>query len=351
MMEGRAAAHGRVVPSGFRPHPALRQAHLQTLLPALLRPLPALPMRRERLELPDGDFVMLGWSGGTQGPLAVLIHGLTGGLDSKYLRGLARRLVALGWRTVALELRGAGPQPNRLPRCYNQGDTGDFLHLCRLLRAREPGTPLFAVGWSLGGNVLLKALGEQGEAAPLDGAVAVSAPFELKPCAEHLRRGFARVYQSHLLKGLRQGIRRKHGPVPAPPGVDLQAALRAPNFFAYDDAYTAPINGYRDAEDYYARASCRQYLGAIRRTTLILHAADDPFMVPDVVPQAHELAPQVTLELSPTGGHVGFVGAGRWGAPVWWLERRIPQFLDEALRSTDNGNGNDGPQMNANKRE
>jgi predicted alpha/beta-fold hydrolase len=324
-------ACGEVAASAFRPHPLLRGAHAQTLWPSLLRAMPQVAMRRERLELADGDFVDLGWSGGEQGPLAVLLHGLTSGLDSTYLCGMAQALAARGWRTVALQLRGAGSEPNRLPRCYNQGDTGDFLHLCHLLREREPQTPLFAVGWSLGANILLKALGEEGAAAPLDGAAAVSAPFELAPCAERLRHGFARVYQSNLLAALREFLRRKHGPVAVPPGVDLQAALRARDFFAYDDAYTAPINGYRDAADYYARTSCRQFLGAIRRPTLILHAADDPFMVPSVVPQARELAPQVRLELSARGGHVGFVGAGRGGRPHYWLEQRIPDYLSSLL--------------------
>jgi predicted alpha/beta-fold hydrolase len=330
-MDASAGGHGALAASPFRPHPALPGPHLQTMLPALLRPRPRLAMRRERLELPDGDFVDLGWSGAGAGPLAILLHGLTGGLDSKYLRGLGRHLIARGWRTVALQHRGAGPVPNRLPRCYNQGDTSDFLHLCALLRQREPRTPLFAVGWSLGANILLKALGEQGTAAPVDGAVAVSVPFDLAACAEHMRHGFARVYQNNLLEALRQSVLRKHGPVKVPPGVDLAAALTARDFFDYDDAYTAPINGYRDAADYYARASCRQYLGAIRRPTLILHAADDPFMVPAVVPQAGELAPPVRLELSARGGHVGFVAAGRGGWPVCWLERRIPEYLDQQL--------------------
>jgi predicted alpha/beta-fold hydrolase len=325
-------AHGRIVASAFRPHPLLRNAHLQTLFPAFLRPLPPLEVRPERLELDDGDFVDLGWSGNTEGrgPLAILLHGLTGGFDSKYLRGTAQLLVAQGWRTVALQLRGSGPDTNRLPRCYNHGDTEDFHTLCRVLRQREPSTPLFAAGWSMGANILLKALGESGEQSLLSGAAAACAPFELQTCAERLRRGFSRVYTRHLLGNLGERLRRKHGPVPVLPPADLQAALKAPDFFAFDNAYTAPVNGYPDAIGYYQQASCGRFLKGVRRPTLAIHAADDPFMEPSVIPEPTQLAPAVTLELAPRGGHIGFVAAGPRGRPDYWLDRRMAQFLIEA---------------------
>jgi predicted alpha/beta-fold hydrolase len=325
-----SAVHGCIIASGFRPHPLLRNRHLQTLYPSLLRPLPGLPIRRERLELADGDFVDLGWSGEGRGPIAILLHGLTGGFDSKYLRGTARRLVARGWRTVALQLRGSGPDTNRLPRCYNHGDTEDFHTLCAVLRQREPQTPLYAAGWSMGANILLKAMGEAGGRSPVGAAAAACAPFQLEPCAERLRRGFPRVYQRHLLNNLGAILRRKHGPVPVLPVADLEQALRAPDFFVFDEAYTAPVNGYSGARDYYTRASCGQFLKDIRRPTLIVNALDDPFMVPEIIPKAEQLAPPVTLELARHGGHIGFIGAGRGGAPDYWLDRRVADYLLEA---------------------
>jgi predicted alpha/beta-fold hydrolase len=327
-----SATHGCIIDSGFKPHPLLRHPHLQTLYPSLLRPMPPLEFRRERWELPDGDFVDLGWSGNTQGggPLAVLLHGLTGGFDSKYVRGTARQLIARGWRTVTLQLRGSGPDTNRLPRCYNHGDTEDFLALCRRLRRDEPHTPLYAAGWSMGANILLKALGEAGEATPLAAAVACCAPFQLQPCAERLRRGFSRVYQRHLLDNLGAILRRKHGPVPLLPVADLQAALTAPDFFVFDEAYTAPVNGYGGAVDYYNRASCGPFLQHIRRPTLVVNALDDPFMVEEIVPKPGQLAPLVTLELSRHGGHLGFVAAGRGGMPEYWLDGRVADYLLEA---------------------
>ena len=316
---------GRIVSGDFRPHPLLRNAHLQTLGAALLRPLPRVEIRRERWELPDGDFVDLGFCGAGTGPQVVLLHGLTGGFDSKYMLGLARNLSRIGWRSVMMLFRGAGPEPNRLARTYHHGDTADLRALLIRLQVAEPATPLFAVGWSLGGNVLLKYLGESGNDTPLSGAVAVCPPFQLEICAEKLRAGFSRVYQRPLLSELKSGMRRKFATMPSP--IDLSRVLRTTDFFEFDDAATAPLNGFADARDYYNRSSCGNYLSRIQRPALILHALDDPFMRPEIVPPASALAAPVTLELSPHGGHVGFIAADRALRPYCWLERRIPEFL------------------------
>ena len=318
-------SHGRIVASDFRPHPLLRDAHLQTLLGSLARPSPPLNLRIERLELADGDFVDLGHCGDGEGPLVLLIHGLTGGFESKHLRGTARRLLRHGFRCVAFQQRGAGPEPNRLPRSYHHGASADVALVLEELRRREPHTPLYAVGWSLGANVLLKHLGEDGERSPLSAAVAVCAPLSLRECAEKLRRGFARVYQNRLLYELKLGLRRKHAQFALP--IDFAAALRARDFFEIDDAVTAPLHGFADALDYYARCSSGQFLRGIRRPTLIVNALDDPFMTPDIIPPERELAPDVTLELSTHGGHVGFIAAGPRGLPYCWLEQRIAEHL------------------------
>ncbi len=327
--------HGRIIHSSFKPHPLLRNAHLQTLFPALFRPTPALEIRRERLELPDGDYVDLGWCGdeNRSAQIAVLVHGLTGGFESKYLRGTARKLITRGWRCVLLQLRGGGDEPNRTAWQYNHGDSRDLRYLWRELKRREPQTPLYSVGWSLGANVTLKALAEEGDTAPITAAAVASVPFELKPCAEKLRTGFARVYQNKMLRELYNIIRRKHGPVPVPPNVNLPATLAAKDFFEFDNAYIAPIAGYKNALDYYAQCSSRQFLKSIRRPTLIVHALDDPFMTPDIVPTESELSSQVTLELSPRGGHVGFIAAWAFGQPMFWLEQRLANYLAKRSQS------------------
>ena len=332
-----ARAHGLIVPSRFKPHPLLPGAHLQTIAPAFVRPRVELAMRVERLETPDDDFVDIGWVGEHNfgGPIATLVHGLGGGFESQYLRGLARLLASLGWRVALLQLRGGGEQPNRLPRSYHHGDTIDLRWLWHRLRALEPQTPIAAVGWSLGGNLLLRALHEEGAEAPVSFAVACSVPFNLRDCAEHMNRGFARVYQHHLLTGLRQLVRRKlaAGSMPGslPEGVEVEQALAARSFFELDDAFTAPLNGFRNAIDYYERTSCGAIVNDIHVPTLIVQAEDDPFMSPGSIPPASALAPSVTLEVSASGGHVGFVGLGPWGQPDWWLEQRIAAHLEAAL--------------------
>ena len=321
-------AHGQVVQSGFRPHPLVSGPHLQTIA-SLLRPAPKLDLRRERLELTDGDFLDLGWSGDhhASGPLAVLVHGLGGGFDSKYVRGTASQLVARGWRTVILQLRGAGPEPNRLQRCYNQGDTEDLRYLWHLLSEREPHAFIASVGWSLGGNVNLKALAEEGSSTPVNIAAAASVPFSIRPCAERMRAGFSRIYQKRLLDALKEALRRKHPHIAPSRAVDLAAALAAQDFIAYDEAYTAPLAGFRDAEDYYTQSSCGRWLQDIRCPTLVVHALDDPFMTASIVPDVEALSSFVTLEVAQRGGHVGFVSTSPLGRPYCWLERRLSAYL------------------------
>ena len=317
--------YGTIAAADFAPAWWLPGPHLQTLWPALARRTPSAPIRRERFELPDGDFVDLDRTGGESGPLVVVLHGLQGSSRSSYARGLLGAFHRRGWHGVVMHFRGCGGEPNRLPRTYHSGETGDFGHVVRGLRARHPSTPMAAVGFSLGGNVLLKWLAERGAAAEVAAAVAVSVPFRLDGAADRLERGFSRMYKRHLIADLRRAVLRKFRRRPGPP--DLEAVRREWSFRGFDDRVTAPLHGFRDAEHYYDVASCRQYLSDVARPTLIVHALDDPFMTPDVVPEPTELAPSIRLELSDAGGHVGFVeGDAPWSAR-YWLEDRIPRFL------------------------
>lgn len=318
--------------SEFKPAFWLRNPHAQTLFASQLRALPALKVEAERLELDDGDFIDLSWlpdNGlASDAPLIVVLHGLNGSLESKYARGLLRRIAAHGVRGVLLHFRGAA-KPNRLARSYHSGETGDLGLLLERLRERYPRAPLGAVGYSLGGNVLLKYLGEQGADSPLSCAVAVSVPYDLASCAYAMQRGMSRLYQAHLINGMRGIVEAKarDGLI----GQPLPDLRRLRDFPSFDNAVTAPLNGFDDAHDYYKRASSRSFLGKIRTPTLVLHARDDPFMAPDVVPGADELSDAIRFELSENGGHVGFVSAGRFGAPVYWLEQRIPRYLGAHL--------------------
>jgi predicted alpha/beta-fold hydrolase len=306
-----------------------RGAHLQTLWPVLARRPPNVLLRRERLELPDGDFIDLDWLTPVEpsGPLVVILHGLEGSSDSQYARGLLAAIGKRGWRAVVMHFRGCSGEPNRLARSYHSGETGDLTHVISALRARSRHAPLGVVGYSLGGNVLLKWLGESG-ATTIDAAVAVSVPFDLACAAERLERGVSRVYQWELVRRLHASVERKRARIPLPLRVDV-GTLRT--FRSFDEHVTAPLHGFRGADHYYAVASSRQYLHGIRVPTLLLHAADDPFMTAQAVPRAEELSPTTTLELSAHGGHVGFI-AGRWPwRPDYWLEQRIPAFLEQHL--------------------
>ncbi len=310
--------------STFRPPRWLRNPHAQTLRASVLRRAPRPPLWRQRFTLPDGDFVDLDWLPPRPGrALVIVLHGLEGSSRSPYAAGLLARLHGAGLNAVLMHFRGCSGVPNRRPRSYHAGDTGDLAALVAHLRRVAPQRPLLAVGYSLGGNALLRWLGETGPANPLRAAAAVSVPYRLADAARRLQRGLSRLYQAHLLRRLKAGLRRRAAVLDLP--VDVAAALRARDFFEFDDRVTAPLHGFAGVADYYRRASCRDVLRHIAVPTLLLHALDDPFLFPDTMPGADELAAPVRLEWSPHGGHVGFYARQR-GAR-WWLEALLLNWL------------------------
>ena len=259
--------------------------------------------------------------------------GLEGSIESHYARGLLTSALARGWRGVLMQFRGCSGDTNRLPRAYHSGETSDATTVIAALKDRLKGAPIAAAGYSLGGNVLLKYLGEQGENAPLVAAAVVSVPMMLSPCAARLQRGFSRVYDAWLLRSLKASYERKRAAVDLGPVGDIDLA-KVRSIKGYDDVITAPLHGFRDAEDYYEKSSSRPYLRRIRIPTLIIHAIDDPFMTDEVIPSESELADSVTLELSRHGGHVGFVSGPPW-RPQYWPETRIPEFLAERISEVE----------------
>lgn len=318
---------GGVIRSDFRPAWWLPSAHLQTLWPAMFRVLPRPRTTRERMELRDGDFVDIDWTPGPRARIALVLHGLEGNSRSHYARGMLSALHGRGWRAGVMHFRGCSGQLNRLPRNYHSGDTADVDFVIGRLRQRWPEAPLAVIGYSLGGNVLLKWLSERGSAAPVAAAVAVSVPFRLELATRRLSAGASRIYQWRLLWALRRKLYQKARARPMPVAAEDISAGR--DFFSFDDRITAPLHGFASATAYYRDASCGQYLAGIRRPTLIVQALDDPFMSPEVVPSEYSLAAHVRLEISTHGGHVGFVSGGTPLRPRYWLESRIPGFLNE----------------------
>jgi len=316
--------------TGFRPAWWCTNRHAQTVWGPLFRRA-RLGFRRERVRLPDGDFVDLDWlevAPATAAPLLLVLHGLEGSSRSHYVLGLLAGARARGWRGVALNFRSCSGELNRLPRFYHSGDTGDFDAIVRRLIAREPDLRLGVAGVSIGGNVLLKWLGEQGAAAPaaVVAGAAISVPYDLAACAEVLDRGFAKlVYTANFMRTMRREVARK---ARAYPGfVDVAAARRARTFAAYDGVVTAPLFGFADARDYWRRASSLPYLATIARPALLINAADDPFVPAPALPKPPDLSPHVRLVVTRRGGHVGFV-QGRWPWRVSsWAERRALDFL------------------------
>lgn len=324
-----------IIESQFTPAWWLNNPHAQTIFPSLIGPrLMKVVNKHERIELPDGDFIDLAWA--TQGispsaPLVVLLHGLGGDLHSVYATRFLHAFNQAGLRGVLMHFRGASHEANRLPRTYHAGDTADFDYLLNTLNAREPHTQKAAVGISLGGNVLLKWLGEAGTQSMIATSVAVSVPFQLSKVADRMNQGFSRIYQSYLLYRMRQVYHKKIKAMSFQLPHPQRRLSSIKNFWEFDEYLTAPLHGYDDVYTYYHEASSIQYLKHIKTPTLIIHAYDDPFMTPQVLPKENDLAPAITLELSQHGGHVGFVTGSLPGKPIYWLEERVPHFLNEVL--------------------
>jgi uncharacterized protein len=315
--------------ASFKPAWWLPGPHLQTLWPNLLRRLPPIELCRERLELPDGDFLDLDWTSNSMAPIAVVLHGLEGSSGSHYAAGIMNSLQQHGWRVVLMHFRGCSGTPNRLPRGYHAGETGDLDHVVSVIRGREPGTPVAVVGFSLGGNVLLKWLGEQGAQAPIVAAAAVSVPFDLGNAADKLNRGLSRIYQWVLLRRMRKSMRSKWHAMGRVDGQSILDGIHSLRDF--DERITAPLHGFSGAEDYYVRCSSRRFLKNIQVPTLILHAQDDPFMTPQSLPMTDELSSNVCLTLTQSGGHVGFIsGSSPWRA-CYYAEQYLPAFLNKHL--------------------
>ena len=325
----------------FRPAPWLRNAHAQTLWGKFFRRTGAGVTRRERWELADGDFIDLQRLDAPAGrPRLIFLHGLEGSARSHYVRAFFADARRRGWAADLLVFRSCGEEPNRLLRSYHSGETGDIDLVISRLVAESPGRPVVLAGVSLGGNVLLKWLSEHGDDMPraIAAAAAISTPFDLGLGCRFMERGFSRVYLAHFLRTLKHKAREKNARFPGQ--LRLEAMEAARTLWDFDDAVTAPVHGFRDAADYYARSSSIHRLHAIRTPTLLLNAIDDPFLPPSVLEDVRARAngnPSLTVEFPAQGGHVGFIGGRFPWRPEYFAERRALEFLAEHLASRVDG--------------
>lgn len=319
----------------FQPAWWCRGPHAQTIWGSIGRPMPTLRLQRERWETPDGDFLDLDRISGAPGtPILVVLHGLEGSARSKQVLGLLAKAQRKGWRGIGVNFRSCSGELNRLRRSYHAGETSDLAWILQRIVSSDPASPIFCVGLSLGGNVLLKYLGEQGESLPASvrAAAAVSTPFDLAQSAHFLERGFSRVYMNRLVRSLKRKTRAKLKLYPD--GVDRRALEAARTLAEFDEVVTGPIHGFRGAADYWEASRSSPFLSKIRRPTLLINARDDPFLPESALPfQTVAENRFLTAEFTAGGGHVGFL-TGSWpGRPACWMEGRVLRFLEKCLRS------------------
>lgn len=321
----------------YRPPFWLFNGHLQTLWPVwkTLR-LPPIAWPRERWETPDGDFIDVDCinAGESDAPIVVLFHGLEGGSQSNYARTMARALQQVGWTGFVPHFRGCSGELNRLPRAYHSGDSAEIDWILRRFRARYPDRLVCAAGVSLGGNALMKWLGEQGAAADavIDAAAAVSPPMDVAACGAWLDQGAnQKVYTQHFLRTMKQ---QGEARLERFPGLfDAPRMRTATTLREFDDTVTAPLHGFAGVDDYWRRASALPLLGNIKRPTLLLMPRNDPFLVNACYPDPAQCPSNVTLETPATGGHVGFSG-GHGAHRDLWLPTRIINFFAQSLGLT-----------------
>lgn len=321
----------------FSPARWLPGAHAMTVYGSLARPLPRPRGVRERLELDDGDFVDVDRFPAPEpdAPVLVVCHGLEGSSRAPYVRGLVALAQSRGLAAAALNFRGCSGEPNRLPRFYHSGDTGDLAALVGHLDRERPGRPLLVAGFSLGGNVVAKWFGESGDALPaaVRGGAVISVPFDLGRCAAALDGPglMPWIYRERFLRRLRAKTLAKAKRFPD--SFDVERVRAARTFVAFDDAVTAPLHGFASASAYYGASSSGQFVPLVRRPLLAISASDDPLVPADTLPTAAARDNAlVELEVSQFGGHVAFVSGSPW-RPLFWAEASAIAFLERALHA------------------
>lgn len=326
---------GQINTSTFTPSLGLSNAHLQTILPKYFLPSPSFEYVNERVVTPDKDFIDLAWAMPVNKQeiraVAVLFHGLEGSSESHYIKHLVESLLYANIGSVVMHFRGCSTEPNLTPKAYHSGATYDPEFIVPLVKNRYPHLPLFGVGFSLGGNMLMKLMANCHD-LPIEASVCISAPLNLAASSASINHGFSNVYQRHLMKSMKRNLLAKMKVVDMSKSLKVSVAQisKMQTFLEFDDHITAVLHGFKDAQDYYQKCSALPDLPSIQKPTLIIHAQDDPFMDKRVIPTPSLINKNVAYELSLHGGHVGFLHA-LYGNQQLWLPSRITHFINEHL--------------------
>ncbi len=310
---------------------SLKNAHVQTVLPRILRPKPLFRPHWQRLDTPDGDFVDLAWSedaarkDAIKKPVLIVFHGLEGSFKSPYANGLLHAFSQQGWLAVLMHFRGCSGTVNRSVKAYHSGETEDARFFLSHIHERFPGNPKAAVGFSLGGNMLSRYLAKYVDDPLLHMAAIVSAPFELASCSRRMEEGLSLLYNRYLLASLKRTALAKVPLLRQQLDLSEKTIADIKTLWEFDDLITAPLYGFTSAADYYSRCSGLPVLSDIKLETLIIQAADDPFMS-DAVILRHALPANIKYRLFENGGHVGFL-SGSVTRPRFWLEKTLPYYF------------------------
>ena len=310
----------------------LSNRHIQTSYATLFRKPFLKDWEIEEFTLSDGDFIEIYWQNRPKRSeckkIAILFHGLAGSYKSPYIQGAVQELCNDGFACAVVHFRGCALKENLLARSYHSGDTKDNLEYLEHIHKKYKAAKIYCVGYSLGANMLLKLLGEEKQNSFITAAVGVSAPLQLEIAAKTIDSGGAKIYQKRLLDELKISLLKKFKKFDFEKLIHLKEEdiKNIKSIREFDELYTAPIHGFSSADDYYAKNSAKQFLKDIETPTLIVHAKDDPFMTPEVLPKKEEISKFITLEVSEKGGHVGFI-EGNIFKPKYWLEKRIVEYF------------------------
>jgi hypothetical protein len=314
----------------FQPPWWLKNKHVQSIYASVFKPRSTVDLNWEEITLSDGDFVDIAWAGPAplDAPILILLHGLEGSAYSHYIQEIIDLFIQYDWRIAVMHFRSCSGRLNRLPRFYNAESTDDFNEVLKHIAVRFPDCPIFGMGFSLGGNILMRHLAKHPDSA-LNAGIAVSMPFELAKSADYL----VPFYQHVLLRSLKRKIEAKLDLGMEMP-VDKKALKMISSLRRFDSMVTTPMYGFDSVDDYYQCASSRILLKQIEHPALILHAMDDPFVPANSVPDASELSKSISLEISQHGGHMGFIKGGLPWKPSYWFAQKIKSFFDKHLMST-----------------